>query len=125
MMLSRSLLGMTLIVGLTCFVSTVAAKDVAPPPNAAATAGWDAAKGELTLQYHGVEILHATVTAKDSEGKSVAVKLDSKTDDPDHCDIEPQWLKSRSLPWYMECVDKKPQGPKPDTVVGPDISPGR
>jgi len=42
--------------------------------------------------------------------------------DPDHCDIQPLWVKSRSLPWYMECVDKKPTGPKPDTVVGPDIS---
>jgi len=83
MMLSRSLFTTTLVVGLTCFVSTVAGKDVAPPPNAAATAGWDAAKGELTLQYHGVEILHATVTAKDTEGKSIAVKLDAKTDAPD------------------------------------------
>ena len=42
--------------------------------------------------------------------------------DPDHCDIQPQWVKSRSLPWYMECVDKKPTVPKPDTVVGPNIS---
>ncbi len=74
---------MTLIVGLMCFVSSAAAKDVTPPPNADATAGWDAAKGELTLQYHGVEILHAIVTAKDTEGKSVAVKLDSKTVTPE------------------------------------------
>jgi len=57
-MLSRSSFTMTLIVGLMGFVSAVAAKDVAPPPNAAATAEWDAAKGELTLQYHGVGILH-------------------------------------------------------------------
>ena len=42
--------------------------------------------------------------------------------DPDHCDIQPLWVKSRSLPWYMECVDKKPAGPKPDAVVGPDVS---
>jgi len=42
--------------------------------------------------------------------------------DPDHCDIRPEWVKSRSLPWYMECVDKKPEVPKPGTVVGPDIS---
>ncbi|MBL7222942.1 MAG: hypothetical protein ISS72_03730 [Candidatus Brocadiae bacterium] len=42
--------------------------------------------------------------------------------DPDHCDIQPLWVKSRSLPWYMECVDKKPTDPKPDAVVGPDVS---
>ena len=42
--------------------------------------------------------------------------------DPDHCDIQPLWVKSRSLPWYMECVDKKPADPKPDAVVGPDIA---
>jgi len=42
--------------------------------------------------------------------------------DPDHCDIWPKWVKSRNLPWYMECVDSKPKGPKPDAVAGPDVS---
>jgi len=42
--------------------------------------------------------------------------------DPDHCDIQPQWLKSGNLPWYMECVGEKPEGPKPDTVAGPSVS---
>ena len=42
--------------------------------------------------------------------------------DPDHCDIQPLWVKSRSLPWYMECVDNKPAGPKPDAIVGPNVS---
>ena len=42
--------------------------------------------------------------------------------DPDHCDIQPLWVKNRSLPWYMECVDKKPTAPKPKAVVGPDVS---
>jgi len=72
--------GMALIVGVTCFVSTVTGKDVAPPPNAGAKASWDTAKGEMIVEYHGVEILRAAITAKDSEGKDVAVKLDSKTE---------------------------------------------
>jgi len=42
--------------------------------------------------------------------------------DPDHCDILPAWVKGRTLPWYMECVDKKPVAPKPKDVVGPDVS---
>jgi len=42
--------------------------------------------------------------------------------DPDHCDVLPLWVKSRTLPWYMECVDKKPAGPKPNAVVGPNVS---
>ncbi|NQU20117.1 MAG: alpha-galactosidase [Candidatus Nealsonbacteria bacterium] len=79
MMLSRSLFGMTLMLGLTCFVAAVAGKEVAPPPNTTTTVQWDGSKGELTLQYHGVAILHATVTANDTEGKSAAVKLDLKT----------------------------------------------
>ncbi len=42
--------------------------------------------------------------------------------DPDHCDIQPDWIKKGKLPWYMECVDKKPQKPKPETVVEAGIS---
>ena len=42
--------------------------------------------------------------------------------DPDHCDIWPEWVKSRKLPWYMECVDPKPDTPRPDTAAGPDVS---
>jgi len=83
MMLARSLFTVTLIGSLTCFVSTVFGKDVAAPPNAAATAQWDAAKGELTLEYHGGTILRAVVRARNADGKSVAVKLDSKTDTAD------------------------------------------
>ena len=82
-MLFRSLPTMTLIVALTCFVSTVFGKDVVPPPNAPAAVQWRAATGELTLEYHGTEILSAAVTAKDAGGKSVAVKFDSKTDTDD------------------------------------------
>ena len=48
--------------------------------NAPATAEWNAAKGELSLEYHGTRILSATVTAVDADGTSVAVKLDSKAD---------------------------------------------
>jgi hypothetical protein len=78
LMSSRSLLTMTLIAGLTGFVSTANAEEVAPP-NAAATAQWDAATGQLKLAYHGTEILSAAVTARGADGKRVAVKLDSKT----------------------------------------------
>ena len=42
--------------------------------------------------------------------------------DPDHCDIQPQWLNKGKLPWYMECVGEKPDKPKPDTTVKPGIS---
>jgi len=82
-MLSRSFLKMGLVVSLGAIGSAAAGEDVAPPPNAAAAAGWNAASGELMLEYHGTEILRATVTAKDADGKTVAVKLDSKADTAD------------------------------------------
>lgn len=40
--------------------------------------------------------------------------------DPDHCDIAPSWLPSE-LPWFMESVDKNPEGPNPDTIVRPCV----
>ncbi len=40
--------------------------------------------------------------------------------DPDHCDIKPEWLTT-TFPWFMECVDRKPEGPDPDTIVRPCI----
>ena len=43
--------------------------------NAAATAKWDADKGELTLEYHGIRILSATVTAENADGKSSSPKI--------------------------------------------------
>ncbi len=83
MILPRSLFTMTLIAGLMGFFSTAYAGGVAPPPNSAATARWDAATGRLTLEYHGAEIFIAAVTAKDADGKSAAVKCDSKADTAD------------------------------------------
>ncbi|MHC4180604.1 MAG: hypothetical protein ACYSWU_24155, partial [Planctomycetota bacterium] len=80
MMLSRLLATLSLFFALTAFASADPPQDVAPPPNAPATAEWNAAKGELTLEYHGSRILTATVTAKDADGTSVAVKFDSKAD---------------------------------------------
>ena len=55
---------------------------VSPPPVKPARQ-WDAAKGELTVEYHGLTILTASVTAKDADGKSVAVKFESKADTAD------------------------------------------
>ncbi len=83
MMLSRSWFTMTLIAGLTGFVSTAYAEDVAPPPNAPAVAQWDAATGQLLLEYHDARILNATVTAKDAEGEGIAVRFDSKANTAD------------------------------------------
>jgi hypothetical protein len=71
---------MTSIVVLACFITNALGRDIAPPPNEPATAKWDAATGELTLEYHGVKILRAAVAAKDADGTNVAVKLDSKAD---------------------------------------------
>ncbi len=42
--------------------------------------------------------------------------------DPDHCDIWPLWLEKGSLPWFMECVGAKPDGPKPDSFEGTNVS---
>jgi len=81
-MISRWLPTVSLVVVLVGFASA-AAKDVAPPANAAANARWDAAKGELTVEYHGTTILTASVTAKDAGGKSVAVDFDSKANATD------------------------------------------
>ena len=78
-MLARLLPILSLSVALTGFGSAVYAEEITPPPNACATAQWDAATGQLKLKYHGTEILIATVTAKDADGKSMSVKLDSKT----------------------------------------------
>jgi len=76
-MIARWLPTLSLAVVLTGFTSA-AAKDVVPPANAAANARWDAGKGELTVEYHGTTILTASVTAKDADGKSVAVEFESK-----------------------------------------------
>ena len=81
-MISRWLPTVSLIVVLTGFSST-AAKEAAPPANAVAKAHWDAAEGKLTLEYNGTTILTASVAAKDSGGKSVAVQCESKTDTAD------------------------------------------
>jgi len=78
-MISRWLPTVSLIVVLTG-VGSAAAGDVAPPANAAAGARWDAARGELTVEYHGTIILTAGVTARDADGKSVAVRFASNAD---------------------------------------------
>jgi len=79
-MLSRLLRTLSSLVVLAGVAS---AQDVAPPANAPATARWDAATGQLTVQYHGINVLSAKVTAKDAGGKSVAVEFDSKADTAD------------------------------------------
>jgi len=78
-MILRWLPTLSLVVVLTGFASA-AAKDVTPPANTAANAHWDAAKGGLTVEYHGAAILTASITAKDADGKNVAVKFESTTD---------------------------------------------
>jgi len=40
-------------------------------------------RGELTVEYHGFRILTASVTAKDADGKRVAVNFESKADAAD------------------------------------------
>ena len=76
MMLSRLLSTLSVLFVLAAVVSPGSSQEAAPPPQNAAH--WDAAKGQLTLDYHGITIFSATVTAKDADGKAVAVKLDSK-----------------------------------------------
>ncbi len=80
-MMSRCLLTLTVTAVLVGFVS--AAEQVAPPANAPANAQWDAAKGELTIEYHGATILTASVTARDADGKDVGVAFASKADTAD------------------------------------------
>ena len=81
-MISRWLPLVSVVVVLTG-VASAAAQDVAPPANAAANARWDAAKGELTVEYHDTTILTASVTAGDADGKSVAVEFRSTADAAD------------------------------------------
>jgi hypothetical protein len=69
---------------LTVLAPATPAAGEEPPPNAPARAEWDAAKGELILQYHGSEILRAAVTAKDAEGQSVAVQFGKQEDADDN-----------------------------------------
>ena len=76
-MISRWLPMLSLIAVLAGFASAVA-EDVVPPANAPAHARWDAAKGELTIEYHGTTILTASVTANDADGQRVAVEFASK-----------------------------------------------
>ena len=114
-MLSRSLFAMTLIAGLTSFVSTIYAQDVAPPPNAPATADWDAATGQLQLKYHGATILSAAVTAKDADGTSVAVKFESKADTAT-TNRRPCWVDEPAS-FYDE--------PRPDVVLAVGVASGK
>lgn len=73
---SKSFFMLTLAISLVGPTSPVFSQEVVPPPNTPAASQWDAARGELTLDYHGVRILSATVTAKDANGNSVAVDID-------------------------------------------------
>ena len=73
----------SLFVTLTVIVATTHAEEVDPPPNSAAAVAWDATTGRLNLKYHAAEILNATVTATDTDGRHVAVRVDSKTDTAD------------------------------------------
>jgi len=72
----RSLLALSLVAAIAC-VASAAEKNPPAPANAPAGVQWDAAKGELTLEYHGGTILRATVTATDADGKSVGVTLET------------------------------------------------
>jgi len=83
MMLSRLLPALSLVVVLTGFALAGSPQDVAPPANAPGNAEWDATTGQLKLEYHGAEILSAAVSARDADGRSVAVTLDSNTDTAD------------------------------------------
>ncbi|MBL7189847.1 MAG: alpha-galactosidase [Phycisphaerae bacterium] len=59
-------------------VLMAAERSVEPPANALAKVEWDAEQGRLRLCYHGVTILDATVSVKDSTGtNAAAVKFDS------------------------------------------------
>ncbi len=56
------------------------------PPNAPATVAWDAARGRLTLRYHGTMIFDGTVRAEDVAGKAAAgavAKLEQAADSAD------------------------------------------
>jgi hypothetical protein len=64
---------------LTLAPGALAQQAPTPPPNAPATVAWDAARGKLTLRYHGGVIFDGTVGAEDASGKAVAgaeVKLE-------------------------------------------------
>ena len=64
---------------LTLAPGALAQQAPTPPPNAPATVAWDAARGKLTLRYHGGVIFDGTVGAEDASGKAVVgaeVKLE-------------------------------------------------
>lgn len=82
-MLSRMLPSVGLAVALAAITSTAFGRDVTPPQNAPANARWDAATGQVTLEYHGSTILTASVRAKDADGNSLHVKSESKADTVD------------------------------------------
>ncbi|MCX6998040.1 MAG: alpha-galactosidase [Kiritimatiellaeota bacterium] len=50
----------------------VGAGTAQPPPNASATVEWNAARGRLSLRYHGGVIFEATLCAEDAAGRAVA-----------------------------------------------------
>jgi hypothetical protein len=64
-------------------MSPVFSQEAPPPSNAPAAAQWDAARAELTLDYHSVRILSATVTAEDADRASVAVSFHASTNASD------------------------------------------
>lgn len=76
-MIYKTLLSWAL--ALMAFASVLRAEDKGPPPNAPARAEWNAAKGELTIEYHGSRVFHAAVTARNAAGTSVPVSFASTT----------------------------------------------
>ncbi len=70
------------------FVASAGMAEPSPqaPPNGLATVTWDATRGKLALNYHGMVILDGAVRAEDATGKAVPgfeVKLDPvETRDP-------------------------------------------
>ena len=80
---SRSFFTLTLAISLVAPMSPVFSQEAPPPSNAPAAAQWDAARAELTLDYHGVRILSATITAEDADRDSVAVSFHASTNASD------------------------------------------
>lgn len=75
---------LTVLVGALSNSGPVAvAASAGPPPNAAGAVHWDAAKGEVSFEYHGATILSAVVTAQDADAKKVTVQCDQKTSTAD------------------------------------------
>jgi len=69
--MQRTVYAFALMTSLAMVCKGAVAETAQPPPNAPATAAWNAGKKSVTLRYHGSVILEASLCAEDAAGKAV------------------------------------------------------